>query len=41
MYFTVKVPTQKTSCVVETLQSNAGDLSIAWDETMVSIPYKF
>jgi len=40
---TVKVPTQKTSGVVEnlTISANAGDLSIAWDETMVSIPYKF
>jgi hypothetical protein len=39
----VKVPTQKTSEVVEnlTISANANDLSIAWDNTLVIIPYEF
>lgn len=38
-----KVPTQKTSAVVEqlTIATEADGLTISWDETMVKVPYKF
>ncbi len=40
---TTKVPTQKTPSVVEslTITAAADGLEIAWDETMVKIPYSF
>ena len=40
---TTKVPTQKTTSVVEqlTITPGASDLTIAWDDTMVKIHYKF
>jgi hypothetical protein len=40
---TAKVPTQKTSGVVEqlTIATAANGLTISWDDTMVNIPYTF
>lgn len=40
---TAKVPTQKTPAVVEqlTITTGAENLTISWDDTSVTVPYKF